>query len=84
MKDDSACADSSGFLVPGAVGAPVLKLHPGVSDGAPELAFAFHGPFEEILGSAVPSSLCKNGTHNTTFFEASDLESAEWGHPDFF
>ena len=41
LSVDQACADCSGFLVPGTGGAPPPKLHPGTSDCVPELAFAF-------------------------------------------
>ena len=38
---DQACADCPGFLVPDAGAAPPPELHPGASDCASELAFAF-------------------------------------------
>ena len=51
---DQSCADCPGFLVLGAGDAPPPDLHPGASECAPGLAFAFTA-FGQILGFAAPS-----------------------------
>ena len=66
---DSACADCPGFLIPGAAGAQPPELHPGASDCAYELAFAFMvlRTNSWICCCQLPYHPCKNRTHSTSF-----------------
>ena len=66
---DQSCADCPGFLVLGVGDAPPPELHPGASECAPGLAFAFMALRANswICCPQLPHHPSKNRTHNTCF-----------------
>ena len=66
---DQSCADCPGFPVLGAGDAPRPKLHPGASECAPGLTFAFMALRANswICCPQLPYHPFKNGTHTTCF-----------------
>ena len=66
---DRSCPDCPGFPVLGAGDVPPPELHPGASECAPALAFAFMALRANswICLPQLPDHPSKNGTHSTCF-----------------
>ena len=66
---DQSCADCPGFPALGAGDAPPPEVHPGASERAPGLAFAFMALQANswICCPQLPYHPCKSGTHSTCF-----------------